>query len=824
MAQAAPIYVDASATGPVFNGTTWCNAFPALQEGLSAAQPGDEVRVAGGLYKPDGGTGDRWATFRMRHRVSLLGGFAGCGAPDPHARDPAVYTAVLSGDLNGDDGPDFANYADNSYHVVTYDDPAATDVVLDGFTITAGNADGPDGLSNQGSGIHIRQGLVKCLPGGPTIRNCTIEKNQAAHHGAVNDHAAASVYEDCTFRDNFAGEEGAGLLIHEGKTTVVRNCTFERNVTDNEGGAVWTGMDNDSSCRGVPSPTFTGCRFVQNQGHNGGGFFAASFSQPRLSGCSFEGNIATFQGGGLHLELGSIVIESTSFLDNVAGSSGLAGGGGAWLNTALPDAEAVLTDCEFRGNSARQGGGLFGNGFSVLQVARALFVENVAVVGGGLWYNGLTLVTDSTFLRNEADGLGGGLSGDREGSLILRRTALVQNSVVQNGAGHGGGGLALYQGFADIANCWFLGNTFDATGLGGGGLLFNADAVGTVSNSAFSGNSAHVGGGACFSNGTNVRVGNCTFVQNNALYEGDGIATWNATVTVDNSILWDDMPGGMGIEVQNWQGSSQLGIAFSCVRGGWPGGGNFSANPGLLNAPGSDGISGTADDNLFLRLDSPCVNAGDLGRLPADITDLDGDGDVSEPIPHDLSNHERVFGSAPDLGALEASSSLCDPGTFSATGLQPCDPCPAGQSQANTGATTCIPCAPGTHAPSTGAGACTPCAAGTFQPSPGAIACTPCAPGTFTSWPGAIGCPPCSPGTFQPSPGGASCSPCACDDSDFCTTNSCDAMSGACQNEPIPGCSIPAASEWGLLALALSLLIAGTLTVNRYRRTLVTPS
>src|SRR4030095_8290233 len=116
-ARADITYVDDSATG-ANNGTSWQDAYIDLQDALSAAQTGDEIRVGQGTYKPDGPGGSVDATFAIVD-VLVRGGFAGVGAVDPDANDPAAFITTLSADLNGNDpGPpaETAPFTDNVHH------------------------------------------------------------------------------------------------------------------------------------------------------------------------------------------------------------------------------------------------------------------------------------------------------------------------------------------------------------------------------------------------------------------------------------------------------------------------------------------------------------------------------------------------------------------------------------------------------------------------------------------------------------------------------------------------------------------------------------
>lgn len=102
-AQSQTWYVDASNSG--VSGTSWSDAFSNLQEALLVALPGDEIRVAGGSYRPDSGAGlipgDPSTRFVLPSGISMLGGFAGSLAIDPDQRSPEVYRTVLDGRLRG---------------------------------------------------------------------------------------------------------------------------------------------------------------------------------------------------------------------------------------------------------------------------------------------------------------------------------------------------------------------------------------------------------------------------------------------------------------------------------------------------------------------------------------------------------------------------------------------------------------------------------------------------------------------------------------------------------------------------------------------------
>ena len=292
------IYVDTTKNG---DGSDWTNAYGYLQDALAAASSGDKIWVAEGIYKPDRGTritsGDRTATFQLKNGVALYGGFPP-GGGQWEDRNPVVYETILSGDLNGNDGPDFVNNGENSYHVVTGSGTDET-VLLDGFTVTSGNANNSSWYIDRAGGMYIRNGS-------PTVANCTFIGNSAYRWGGgmcCYDGGRARII-NCTFVENSASW-GGGMCNNGNVKTILINCTFSENSASSDGG----GMYNRST-RSWPYVTLNNCIFIGNSAGHGGGMYNRYGAKPRLINCTFTGNSSNWGGG--------IGTESTSnlFLTN----------------------------------------------------------------------------------------------------------------------------------------------------------------------------------------------------------------------------------------------------------------------------------------------------------------------------------------------------------------------------------------------------------------------------------------------------------------------------------------------------------------------------
>ncbi|MCK4659257.1 MAG: hypothetical protein KAV82_07010, partial [Phycisphaerae bacterium] len=316
--------------------------------------------------------------------VALRGGYAGCGEPDPDLWDVDSNATILSGDLSGDDEPDFTNNGENSYHVLTSTD-VGSNAVLDGFTITGGNANGPwqDGYREGG-------GMYNYWDSSPTVTNCTFSGNSADYHGGgmCNDFYSSPTVTNCTFSGNSADDDGGGMYNY-GSSPTVTNCTFSGNSASWRGG----GMYNYWS-----SPAVTNCIFSGNSADDDGGGMRNSGGSPTVTNCTFSGNSADDDGGGMYNYDSSPTVANCTFNGN---SAGCGGGMSTYYNSS-----PTVTNCIFSGNSADLGGGMFNGDYSSLTVTNCTFSGNLAgFCGGGMFngdYNNLT-VTNCILWGNVPD-------------------------------------------------------------------------------------------------------------------------------------------------------------------------------------------------------------------------------------------------------------------------------------------------------------------------------------------------------------------------------------------------------------------------------------
>ncbi len=393
-------YVNDDANGAA-TGANWPDAFTELQSALSVAQPGDQVWVASGVYRPDFdvSTGlhsdNRSASFELHEGVALYGGFAGVEIL-LEDRAGLFDQTILTGEIGAE-----GNQADNSYHVVTGSGADAS-AVLDGFTITAGRANGlsPD---DRGAGMYNDNGSL-------TVVHCHFSNNRAEADGGgmFNTNGSLPLLTECTFSNNSA-EAGGGMYNNISQPTV-SDCTFRGNTAFTFHGG---GMYNSNS-----SPKVSRCTFIANIAYNDGGGMFNLGGGPTITDCTFIENVVNAWGGAMYNNSAASKVINCVFTGNSAGR------GGAIYHTN--DSASKLTNCTLTGNRAPWGGGMY-NTLSQPKLTNCTLAGNDAIFGGGIYNDQSTSTLANCILRGNTASTGPQIS-NTGGS-----TTIVSYSSVQGG-------------------------------------------------------------------------------------------------------------------------------------------------------------------------------------------------------------------------------------------------------------------------------------------------------------------------------------------------------------------------------------------------------
>jgi hypothetical protein len=338
-------------------------------------------------------------------------------------------------------------------------------------------------------------------------------------------------------------------------------------------------------------------------------------------------------------------------------------------------------------------------------VASGTYVENIILPLRGASYGGFAGDETDLSQRNWQSNVTV-LDGNQAGSVVTAapgggRTARVDGFTIRNGGASSGGGIYCVNSSPTIANNTITGNS-TMTGYGGG-IYCDSSAAPMIVNNAITGNTAYSFGGGVYCGSAcapmianNLITGNAgdygggifcltssptiasnTIVGNRTTGSsayGGGVCCWASSPTIVNTIVVYNTSGiyktGTGtVSLRHNCVYSNTAYNYSGLTNPTGSNGNIAANPRFVSVKwGPDGKWGTADDvlaDLHLLPGSACIDAGNNADVPADATDLDGNGNTTEPLPFDLAGAGRFAddpytvntgaGTAPivDIGAYE---------------------------------------------------------------------------------------------------------------------------------------------------------------------------
>lgn len=330
-------------------------------------------------------------------------------------------------------------------------------------------------------------------------------------------------------------------------------------------------------------------------------------------------------------------------------------GGGIYCNNSSPTIiNNKITNNTAYGESG-YGGGIYCYSSSpvimlnIISENHALSDNSYWAYGGGIYcYDSNPIIINNMISKNDAKseygGEGGGILCDKsspniDNNIIVNNFAgcgcgvycydysspTINNNEIYNNKGEVGGGIYCYGYSSPIID----GNKiYDNITEYCGGILCEGYSMSNIVNNMVYGNKSEAyGGGIGVATYSTVTVTNNTVFDNHTDYEGGGIYVTGSTVTIANTIFWNNSaPEGPEIWIgEDWIPSTVT-IDYSDIDGGLSSV-HVEPNCTLLgkNALIDDDplFDDSAAGNLHLTWLSPCVKRGTNNGAPSN--DIDGD-------------------------------------------------------------------------------------------------------------------------------------------------------------------------------------------------------
>jgi hypothetical protein len=480
--------------------------------------PSDPAELVDYEYNTPGDTRDK--AFILRPNVQVWGGYTAGGEDIGEAERKgrfgtygeavSAYKAILSGDLDNDN----AISGNDAYHVVlavsTSAVPITDTTVLDGLTISGGNASGSGSLTvgtysieqQNAGGVYNREaspalnrvtisGNTTYIDGGgmynrdyssPKLANVTISDNHITGGGGgggmFNYYESSPTLEYVTISNNTAGTGGGMYNIHSSSPSLTDVTISNNTATPGSGGGMFNSFTS--------SPTLINVIISNNTANTattgkGGGIFNDNGSSPALTNVTISGNTAAGDGGGIYNDNSSPELDGVTIGGSDPADKNTAANGGGMYNSG---SSPVLTNVTISGNAANSnGGGIYNNSSSPLLVNVKIYGNEVMDGGGGMINNGSSsspLLVNVLIFGNKANE-GGGIE-NVQASMTLINVTIAGNQVY-----YAGGGIYNSGGSSVIKNSIIWGNARES---------FNSGFAPTVTDSIVEG----VDGDPLFSN------------------------------------------------------------------------------------------------------------------------------------------------------------------------------------------------------------------------------------------------------------------------------------------------------------------------------------
>ncbi len=498
---------------------------------------------------------------------------------------PADSSTIQAG-INGTMDGDTVMVADG-----TYTGDGNRDIEIFGKTVVVMSENGPENciINCEGSQQDPHRGFYIHDWVGPetVIMGFTIQNGWLGEYddgGAIYCHYYASPsIEDNIIMNNHA-YFGGGIYCHYGSDAIISENVFMGN-TASDGGAITCG-DNSSSL-------ITDNIIVDNHTYSrAGGIYCYDDSDAMITDNTITDN-SSEDGGGLYIIGAYPTIRGNTISRNSAGL-----GGGIFCFTGY--GVFLITENLIKANTAlRRGGGIYSK-WSWASIVANIITSNTADYGGGGIYHqeGSMSSVENNLIAGNSGGYGGGILCNYRVSIT------ISGNIISGNTGTSGGGIGCYDSSPTLIDNDIVLNTAVENG---GGIYCWEDSHPTIENNVIAGNTAGTGGGLYFHFNSSPLVSQSTITANRASSAGGIYVAGYSFPTVMHSIVWGDSSGsGEEISVND---SSVIDITYSDVENGFPGDGNFGADPLFV-------LPGRRDYRLLWG--SPCIDSGHPDSLDID--------------------------------------------------------------------------------------------------------------------------------------------------------------------------------------------------------------
>lgn len=271
------LYVREGGTG---DGKSWNDATADLQGAIEV----DDVNliwVAAGTYKPKLGE-----SFSMKTDLEIYGGFPKTGNPTMNDRDWVTHETILKA---------------NGKRVIHNNDSELTaeNSLLDGFTITNGQANG-------GSG-----GGILNVESSPKLANLKIIGNIAdGDGGGMYNEDASPILSNVLISQN-TGRHGGGMANYEA-TVSMTDVSIITNTANGHGGGIYNSLNSNLI---LDKSNISKNATTDDDYYYGGGIYNEA-SSAIIRNTTISENYATYEGGGIYTKEGQLLAINTLISEN----------------------------------------------------------------------------------------------------------------------------------------------------------------------------------------------------------------------------------------------------------------------------------------------------------------------------------------------------------------------------------------------------------------------------------------------------------------------------------------------------------------------------